>query len=45
MQQVLYELYSYNFAPADLPTDVGEVNPLSRNGENAAWELAPTDDE
>ncbi|MBB5405375.1 hypothetical protein QF000_000136 [Paraburkholderia atlantica] len=45
MQQVLYELYSYNFAPADLPTDVGEVNPLSRNGENAGWELAPTDDE
>ncbi|WP_245623904.1 trypsin-like serine protease [Paraburkholderia nodosa] len=45
MEQVLYELYSYSFAPADLPTDVGEDNPLSRNGENAAWELAPTDDE
>ncbi|WP_028215431.1 trypsin-like serine protease [Paraburkholderia mimosarum] len=45
MQQVLYELYSYSLAPADLPTDVGEDNPLSRNGENAAWELAPTDDE
>ncbi|MEX3901201.1 hypothetical protein OKW34_004350 [Paraburkholderia youngii] len=44
MQQVLYELYSYSFAPADLPTDVGEDNPLSRNGENAGWELAPTDD-
>ncbi|MEX3816439.1 trypsin-like serine protease [Paraburkholderia sp. BR13439] len=45
MQQVLYELYSYSLAPADLPTDVGEDNPLSRNGENAGWELAPTDDE
>ncbi|PMS31243.1 trypsin [Trinickia symbiotica] len=45
MQQVLYELYAYSLAPADLPTDVGEDNPLSRNGENAAWEVAPTDDE
>lgn len=43
MQQVLHELYSYSLAPADLPTAAGDDNPLSPGGENAGWELAPTD--
>ncbi|WOA52064.1 trypsin-like serine protease [Dickeya solani] len=42
MQQVLHELYSYNLAPANLPTAIGEDNPLPVGGENAGWELAPT---
>ncbi|WP_440863603.1 trypsin-like serine protease [Symbiopectobacterium purcellii] len=45
MAQVLHELFSYNLAPADLPTAVGEDNSLSPDGENAGWELAPTDGE
>lgn len=44
MQQVLHELYNYILAPADLPTAVGEDNQLSPGGENAGWELAPTDE-
>ncbi|WP_440864054.1 trypsin-like serine protease [Symbiopectobacterium purcellii] len=44
MAQVLHELFSYNLAPADLPTAVGEDNSLSPDGENAGTELAPTDE-
>ncbi|EWC51487.1 hypothetical protein XAR_2473 [Xanthomonas citri pv. glycines str. 8ra] len=40
---MLHELYSYSLAPADLPTAAGDDNPLSPGGENAGWELAPTD--
>ena len=44
MQQVLHELYSYNLAPEHFPTDDEDENPLSLDGENVEWELAPTED-
>lgn len=43
MRQVLHELFSYSLGPADLPTAEGEFNPLSADGENVEWELAPTE--
>ncbi|HHW4683184.1 MAG TPA: hypothetical protein ACQGQI_08500 [Xylella sp.] len=44
MAQVLQELYNYTFAPTNAVAAVGEDNPLSPNGENVGWELAPEDE-